>query len=209
MSRLPRGGIDEIAPQAYNLIGYRSGRLVVKSLAGRTEDGKILWNCDCDCGGSKVVRGQSLVRSTLPTRSCGCIARELRRVQHGARRSAREVVEDRAVCRYIESANGRGIEFSISKKEALDLLLSNCHYCGAEPSMERGKSKNGEVILMNGIDRLDSSIGYVPGNVVACCKKDNFSKLNQLPEEYEDQCRRVVAHGLSRSAPSDLAWSVQ
>lgn len=58
-----------------DLSGVRYGRLVVlKHLPDRTTDGKILWQCLCDCGTIKNVRGSSLKRGD--TKSCGCLQRE-------------------------------------------------------------------------------------------------------------------------------------
>lgn len=36
-------------------IGKRYGKLIVESFFGRTDYGKLLWNCKCDCGNSAVV----------------------------------------------------------------------------------------------------------------------------------------------------------
>ena len=39
----------------------------------------VFWRCDCACGGSKPIRGDSLKRGN--TRSCGCLRRERGREQ--------------------------------------------------------------------------------------------------------------------------------
>lgn len=61
-----------------DLIGNRYGRLVVIS---RAEDHicpsgyrTSMWNCLCDCGKTKAIRGKSLVYGV--TKSCGCLAKE-------------------------------------------------------------------------------------------------------------------------------------
>lgn len=53
--------------------GERYGRLVV---IGRADNagGRTTWLCRCDCGGEKVVRGESLHAGL--TQSCGCLRRE-------------------------------------------------------------------------------------------------------------------------------------
>lgn len=62
-----------MANRRVDLTGKRFGRLVVASL--NRSDGKALfWDCVCDCGGEKVVRGESL--KSGGTSSCGCLARE-------------------------------------------------------------------------------------------------------------------------------------
>lgn len=57
-----------------DLNGKTFGRLRVKSIAGKDSRGEILWSCECECGGTKIVRSSSLRKGL--TRSCGCIVRE-------------------------------------------------------------------------------------------------------------------------------------
>lgn len=56
-----------------NLIGERFGKTVVISRGENARDGKVRWNCQCDCGGMHLTSGTNL-RSGIAT-SCGCVAR--------------------------------------------------------------------------------------------------------------------------------------
>jgi hypothetical protein len=47
------------------------GKLVVLSYYGNNKRGDKLWNCKCECGNDKVVKGSNLRRGL--TSSCGCI----------------------------------------------------------------------------------------------------------------------------------------
>ena len=47
------------------------GRLKVVAEAGRNKYGKIMYKCECDCGRTVTVLGNSLLMGT--TRSCGCL----------------------------------------------------------------------------------------------------------------------------------------
>lgn len=62
-------------PKKINLVGNRYGRLVVLSENGKTKYGAILWKCECDCGNTISVVGQSL--RTGASKSCGCLQKEL------------------------------------------------------------------------------------------------------------------------------------
>ena len=55
-----------------NLKDRRFGRLVVEGNASRKG-----YVCLCDCGKRKEIRATSLTKAFQPTRSCGCIQREL------------------------------------------------------------------------------------------------------------------------------------
>lgn len=65
-----------------DLTGYRSGRLVAKTYLGRTI-GK--WECQCDCGKTISVRTGNLTKTIRPTRSCGCLQRDVSSAMANAR----------------------------------------------------------------------------------------------------------------------------
>lgn len=58
-----------------DLTGQRFGRLTVIRYDHSEHDG-VHWLCKCDCGTEKVLAGYSLRRGS--TRSCGCLANEMR-----------------------------------------------------------------------------------------------------------------------------------
>lgn len=56
-----------------NLVGQKFNRLTVTS-KGKTEKRRVFWNCLCDCGNTKEVRGDSLKAGSV--KSCGCLKEE-------------------------------------------------------------------------------------------------------------------------------------
>src|SRR5271165_3167144 len=66
-------GANESQRNRLDLIGQWFGRLQVVAFAGSAK-GRTRWHCECDCGGSNVVRGDILTSGH--TRSCGCLNRE-------------------------------------------------------------------------------------------------------------------------------------
>lgn len=61
-----RGPID--------ISGKKYGRWQVIDIANKSNDGEYNWNCICDCGTKKEIRGGSL--RSGESKSCGCLARE-------------------------------------------------------------------------------------------------------------------------------------
>ncbi|HHX62134.1 MAG TPA: AP2 domain-containing protein [Epulopiscium sp.] len=57
-----------------DLAGQRFGRLIVIKETEERRGGDIIWQCQCDCGNIKGIRGYSLRRGD--TKSCGCFRRE-------------------------------------------------------------------------------------------------------------------------------------
>lgn len=78
-------------------------------------------------------------------------------------------------------AKRRSIEFDLSKAEVRKLSELPCYYCDELPP-ETG----------NGLDRVDNSMGYVAGNVVACCRRCNVAKNDQTTKSFVERCRRIA-----------------
>lgn len=71
---------------------------------------------------------------------------------------------------YKTYAKEKNYDFDITFEEFEKILKSDCYYCGCT----RNK-------ILNGIDRLDNTVGYIKGNVVPACKICNYMK-NSLNE---------------------------
>lgn len=91
---------------------------------------------------------------------------------------------------YGKWARRRMLPFTLSRTEALAIFESDCAYCGSPPSneMRRGRPS---AFKYNGIDRIDNALGYVPGNVTACCRICNWAKQKMTLEEFYDWVTRV------------------
>lgn len=58
-----------------DLSGEKFGRLTAISHAGKSNHGRSLWLCLCDCGNEKVIAQRSLIAGY--TKSCGCYQKEV------------------------------------------------------------------------------------------------------------------------------------
>ena len=81
---------------------------------------------------------------------------------------------------YIRNSKIREISFRLSFKQFNSLIIRDCDYCGAEPSISNRSRKcehKGQPLLKhNGIDRVTSTKGYSIKNTVPCCAKCNLMK---------------------------------
>lgn len=81
----------------------------------------------------------------------------------------------------------RGLDFTLSLAQFSALAQSDCAYCGAIPS-----AKLSTPLVVNGVDRIDNSGGYVLGNCCAACRTCNRMKLAMPVEVFLERCRRIV-----------------
>jgi len=139
-----------------DLTGLRFGRLRVLKPASR-KGGALRWECQCDCGNTKIVRGYSLTGEH--TKSCGCLNNESignRSRKHGLRASSLYTVWVHMKDRCLSETNSkfyrygaRGISICPEWLEAKNFL---------EWAMANGWEKGLQ------IDRIDNDGGYKPSN---------------------------------------------
>ena len=105
-----------------------------------------------------------------------------------------QAAKNRTYYMYKENACKKGREFSLSYDEVIELVQQNCYYCGSGPSLETVSSEGWK---RNGIDRIDSSKGYIPSNVVPCCSRCNFMKSTMNQPDFYGHISRIYKHLLN------------
>lgn len=182
--------------------GSRFGRLTVIDWSwgfyGKGATKHRLYRCLCDCGKEALKPSGELKRKRCV--SCGCLGKE-KAVARWTKQPGHPGLH-LAVHNYKQSATKRNLEWALTEEQAEALVLNNCNYCGSVPSrlvqLKRGKHQ----ILVNGIDRVDNTIGYVYSNCVSCCATCNFSKRDLSMEEWTAWLERMVAFRASARNPS-------
>lgn len=156
------------------------------------------WVCQCSCGTEKVVLQYELLSGKV--QSCGCLrkersakAQERRRLPFGEA-SFRDLLSS-----YKRSAIDRGFSFDLSPFEFRALTQSSCSYCGEEPSRKHissrwagRKTSTYGFYTCNGVDRLNSSVGYAASNCVACCSSCNRMKGTLSVELFIERCTKIA-----------------
>lgn len=181
--------------------GKRYGRLVVIEQAASVGQAGARWLCQCDCGRQSVVIGTLLRRGT--TKSCGCLRSDsIQRATDAWRLPRGEGAINWLFDDGQRRARRKGVEWAIGKELFRQIIARPCVYCGAEYSSEFGDKHgfNGGV-KYNGLDRVDNARGYVPDNVVPCCRACNVSKNARELEEFRDWARRLYQHWAGKDEP--------
>jgi hypothetical protein len=177
--------LEVISPPFFEI--YPSGRKRKKVL------------CRCICGKEKVFRYDSFVcKNELDrAKSCGC--KHIYRNNFNAQKRRKpESVYRYIYEQYQSSAKTRSIDFNLSKEEHLEIVKQNCYYCGSEPELKqphRGKGKYvGVPVPYNGIDRIDSGVGYKVDNCVSCCTKCNYMKSDMDVSLFTNHILKIANH---------------
>lgn len=161
--------------------GQRAGHLTaVMPVDQRNRDREKQWVFRCDCG-REIIRSVTKVLNGHRI-SCGC-----KTARFATKKDSNFTV---AYHEYKRGAKLRNHSWELSRDLVRVLFTGDCFYCGAPPSIVVN-SCTGDVLVRNGIDRLDSSIGYTSGNCVSCCARCNYAKGNMAYQEFIDFIKAV------------------
>ena len=164
--------------------GKKFGKWTAISYAG--ERG---WNCVCECGTAKVVQTGNLTNgASTQCRKCGPLISTTNHLHTG------EAACNEVISSYTKGARVRSIEWALTREQAKDLFSGLCFYCGTEPTnVFFRKILNGKFIY-NGIDRVDSSLGYTIDNCVSCCTTCNYMKRSLSLDNFTKHVKRIASH---------------
>lgn len=167
-------------------IGDRFERLQIVARERHPTSGHMVWKAVCDCGTTKYVCATAL--RTGHTKSCGCYGMERITVQRAEGAHRRVLIHIRK--RYVHQAKVRGHEWLLEDHTFEWLIGEPCAYCG-DLASNIARFRGGE-LAYNGIDRVENGFGYIPGNVVPCCRRCNRSKETGTLKEFVDWAKRIV-----------------
>jgi hypothetical protein len=183
-------------PHIFDYRGFKLGKLTI------LEYEKGRWICECECGNDAIVRtGDIKNNRRFACRSCTASEVTIKRnhnIEHyGYRR--------RIYREYIKGSKKRNLDFNLTFDDFNKLISDNCYYCGSKPIEKPNKSymvKILEPLKVNGIDRLNSTIGYKIDNCVTCCSKCNYSKHEMSVEEFKEWIIKIYNNFIDTSRKS-------
>lgn len=179
----------------------------LKSITTKGGTSKRTARVRCTCGTVKTVQLDNLIRGA--SKRCNGCAKKIRAEKIRGPRSPDGVVNQKcAFGRYRQGATKRGLAFELNLETFVKMAKQNCHYCNSPPSNcynvkhskgeLKGKSRGGAAFIHNGIDRVNSALGYFVENCVPCCKRCNRAKSNMSTKEFYDWITAVYRHTKER-----------
>jgi len=176
-------------------IGNKFGKLLAIEEVKERKSGGIRYKCLCDCGNTHEAFATHLRRGLIT--HCGCSPH--RGAKHHQWTGVGEISGDFWYTHIVRSANGsknhnkvrRPKELTLTIQEAWDLFIEQrrrCALSGVELTFpKKWKDKSWTASL----DRIDSSKGYVLGNVQWVHKDVNIMKNKFDNRYFINVCREV------------------
>jgi len=149
------------------------GSVEVLSMSHK-KDNKIMYNTKCVvCGKESIRRLDHILGTKNPPKYCKYCKDKMSVV------SSIETTSNSLFSNYRSGAKTRNLEFTLNKEEFYKIVTSNCYYCGAIPVETLTSKSNNRTttpFLHNGVNRVDSLLGYTVKNTVPCCAVCNLMK---------------------------------
>jgi len=143
------------------------------------------WKCLCDCGNEFIKTSNHILT---------CVPLQCRTCSDIGRRDNHEI-KDYYWKSYQRSAKQRNHEFNITKEYAYELFLKQNRKCAVSnidicfcDTLQNYKLKTAS------LDRIDSTKGYIEGNVQWVHKTIQFMKQEYSQEEFIKWCKLVAAN---------------
>ncbi len=163
------------------------------------------WNATCSCGLTKEVSKTNLIQKK--SQSC----KNCRKIRWSDKTLTDVYPEGENNPRYkgLKELSGRywgniqrrakahSKEFTITKEYAYNLYLEQdkkCAMSGVEITLTASQNNKDENFNTASLDRIDSSKGYIEGNVQWLHKKVNTMKWDLTQDEFIDFCKLVIEH---------------
>lgn len=184
-----------------DLTGQVFTRLTVLRIAGSTRGGSKLWECQCSCGNKCYVSTRHLNRKKNTVKSCGCLKKEKDEKKgklHPDFKGYGEITQSFWNQHIIRSAKG---DFKRNRKETpleidieygWNLYLEQNKKCALTGLNITFPAKQGDTTQTCSLDRIDSSKGYIKGNVQWVHKHINIMK-NKFEQDYFIEMCKLVA----------------
>lgn len=180
-----------------DIIGKRFGKLIVLSEHSSTRNKHIRYTCKCDCG--KEINSLGMHLRNLKATHCGCS------MSIGIKKKQWTGVGDMSgdywYSHIVRSASGvkgkrRVLDLFIDKEYAWNLFLKQNRKCALSGIDLKFPSKSKDKSYTVSLDRIDSSEGYIEGNVQWVHKDVNFMKNKFNNKYFIEICKKIAVNNI-------------
>ena len=175
------------------MLGQRFGKLVVIERGKQAKGRGYYLHCKCDCGETKQVLFGHLKSGR--TKTCGC-GRRMIGPNH-SQYAGTENISGSYWYSLQNSSKKRNLEFTITQQYLEQIYKEQdgcCAITGLKLRMPTSPHKRSRQETDASLDRIDSKLGYIPGNVQWVHKDVNRIKWAFRQERLLELCVLTVNH---------------
>jgi hypothetical protein len=179
-----------------DLTGKQFNNLKVLKRAGSNRQGSSTWVCECVCGNEKVYSSDHLTRKKSPVKSCGCLAHKTG-ARHSQWKGCGEISGNWFYSHVLRERKQKArtrVPVEITVEDAWELFLKQDRKCALSGVLI--EINNQHFHNTASIDRIDSSKGYVKGNIQWVHKHINFMKRTYSQDYFIEMCKKVSENNI-------------
>lgn len=178
-----------------DISGQKFGRLFViervDDYCSKNHKPRVKYKCLCDCGKTLEVLKGSLISGS--TSSCGCLRKErlAEKIWTGY-----EEMSGTTIGIIKAGAKDRNFEYSVSNEFLWNLFIKQnrkCALTGYDIGFVRNCNKNTYQQTAS-LDRIDSSKGYIEGNVQWVHRDINKLKFDWTLDKFYKLCEDIISY---------------
>lgn len=177
-------------PERVDITGWTFGSLTVSGYS-HYKKGHAYWKCVCECGKTTTVARTNLTHRYH--QSCGCL-RDVSGKSHKLWRGCGDICSTWYSKLGVQSRR-RGIHIDVSLEHLWELFQNQngcCALSGVSIHFPNRYKNRGLEGCTASLDRIDSSKGYVVGNVQWVHKDVNFMKHQLTQDRFLELCSLVA-----------------
>lgn len=169
------------------LLGRKFGELSVISFVGVTR-GKTMWMCECSCGHIGTYVGHHLTEGAK--RSCGCANKKKPFGSKNPLWTGYGEISGSFWSKLKEQSKKR--KFEVTIEHIWDLFLKQNRRCALSGVKLSFGSSYSKIETTASLDRIDSSDGYIVGNIQWVHKVVNKMKTDLPQDVFLYWCNRIA-----------------
>jgi hypothetical protein len=175
-------------------IGDKIGHLtIIEKIKERTRNPK--WKCKCECGNDVIRTSASFKGNWQP--SCGCLRKQNLGNTHPSYKGYKDL--PRSVYNSIKNgAEIRKIKFDITIEYMWNLYIKQNKKCALSGLNiyfgNQSRNPEKKIEKTASLDRIDSSKGYIEGNMQWINKKINIMKNKTNQKDFINMCKKIVEY---------------
>ena len=192
-------GCKRLKTRVVDITGQTFGMLTVIGLSDKKKehffnnkkDGFVhFWKCLCECGNKALVPKGHLTSSH--TISCGCMRK--RKMNKNPSFRGCGSISRNFFTKLRHGAERRNHSFELTIEHLWDLFLKQDKKCALSGIELTFQSQNSARDGTASLDRIDSSKGYVEGNVQWVHKEINLMKQGYEQQHFIEMCNKITEH---------------
>lgn len=169
-------------------IGQKYGNLLVMKEVGKDNHGRTMVECRCDCGVQKILPISRILKGHY--KSCGCLRH--RSGKYSPTFKGYEELNGTLWNQIKSNSLRRGHFFRLSLKKAWDIFINQNRKCALSGMDLKFGNRNSTEETTASLDRIDSSKGYVVGNVQWVHKNINWMKQDFSQSDFIKYCKMIA-----------------